>query len=102
MVLGSSGHRRQLGPTEEDMRRLVNHILPIALFLGIVASCATPPPASEPEALAEYRETNDPLEPTNRVFYASITSWIRSSYGRSPRAIERLFPARFGMACTTS
>lgn len=35
-----------------------------------VASCATKPPASEPEALAEYNQINDPLEPTNRVFYA--------------------------------
>ena len=52
------------------MRLLLNQLLPIASLLGILASCATPPPASEPEALAEYRETNDPLEPTNRVFYA--------------------------------
>jgi phospholipid-binding lipoprotein MlaA len=41
-------------------------IVPI-LVLG---ACATKPPASDPDALAEYRETNDPLEPTNRVFYA--------------------------------
>lgn len=34
-----------------------------------LAGCATPPPASDPDALAEFRETNDPLEPTNRVFY---------------------------------
>ncbi len=37
------------------------------LFLS---ACATPPPASDPDALADFRETNDPLEPTNRVFYA--------------------------------
>ena len=48
----------------------MNHILPIACSLGLLAGCAHPPPASQPEALAEYRETNDPLEPTNRVFYA--------------------------------
>ena len=34
-----------------------------------VASCATPPPANDPEAVADFRQTNDPLEPTNRVFY---------------------------------
>lgn len=34
-----------------------------------VAACASRPPASDPDALAEYRETNDPLEPTNRFFY---------------------------------
>ena len=39
------------------------------LMLGL-AGCATPPPASNPEALAYYRETNDPLEPFNRKMYA--------------------------------
>jgi len=43
-------------------------LLPWLLF--VLAGCATPPPASDPDALADYRQTNDPLEPTNRVFYA--------------------------------
>ncbi|MGE0223802.1 MAG: VacJ family lipoprotein [Acetobacteraceae bacterium] len=38
------------------------------LALG-ATGCATPPSADDPEALAEFRETNDPLEPANRVFY---------------------------------
>ncbi|MBS0562509.1 MAG: VacJ family lipoprotein [Proteobacteria bacterium] len=38
--------------------------------LLLLAGCATPPPASDPDALAEFKETNDPLEPTNRVLYA--------------------------------
>ena len=38
----------------------------IALALS---GCATPPPASDPEALADFRQTNDPLELANRVFY---------------------------------
>ncbi len=46
----------------------------VLLFAGLLAvvltGCATPPPADDPEALADYRQTNDPLEPTNRVFYA--------------------------------
>jgi phospholipid-binding lipoprotein MlaA len=36
----------------------------------LVAGCATPPPASDPDAVADFKATNDPLEPTNRVFYA--------------------------------
>lgn len=36
---------------------------------GVLAGCATPPPASQPEALAEYRATDDPLEPFNRAMY---------------------------------
>jgi phospholipid-binding lipoprotein MlaA len=38
-------------------------------FLGL-AACATKPPASDPDAVADYEQTNDPLEPTNRFFYS--------------------------------
>ena len=38
--------------------------------LVVLAACAKAPPASDPESLAEFRELNDPLEPTNRTFYA--------------------------------
>ena len=53
--------------------RAVNptHLLVItAMLLGILSGCATPPPASDPDAVAEFNETNDPLEPTNRAIYA--------------------------------
>lgn len=36
---------------------------------AVLAACADKPPASDPEAVADYEQTNDPLEPTNRVFY---------------------------------
>lgn len=39
------------------------------LFAGLVAGCADAPPASDPEAVAEYNRTNDPLEPWNRGVY---------------------------------
>lgn len=41
----------------------------IAAFgvLALATGCNLPPPASDPEARAEYFETNDPLEPLNRV-----------------------------------
>ncbi|HTW70998.1 MAG TPA: VacJ family lipoprotein [Acetobacteraceae bacterium] len=39
------------------------------VMLGLTG-CAKPPPASDPDALAYYRETNDPLEPFNRKMYA--------------------------------
>ncbi|MCW3477605.1 MlaA family lipoprotein [Limobrevibacterium gyesilva] len=41
----------------------------VLVMSAAVMGCATPPPASDPDALAEYKENNDPLEPTNRVFY---------------------------------
>jgi len=47
------------------------HLLVVtALLLSNLAGCATPPPASDPDAVADFRETNDPIEPTNRVMYA--------------------------------
>lgn len=36
----------------------------------VLAACAAKPPPDDPDALAEYNQINDPLEPTNRVFYA--------------------------------
>lgn len=41
----------------------------VALGLGLLAGCATPPPADDPEAVAEYQMLNDPLEPTNRAIF---------------------------------
>lgn len=38
------------------------------LLLGLMG-CASMPPASEPEARAEFLENNDPLEPLNRGVY---------------------------------
>jgi phospholipid-binding lipoprotein MlaA len=40
------------------------------LLLGPLLGCATPPPASDADAVADFKEANDPLEPTNRVLYA--------------------------------
>ena len=37
---------------------------------GLAAGCATAPPDSDPDAVAEYKQTNDPLEPTNRAIFA--------------------------------
>ncbi len=42
----------------------------LALVVFGLSGCATKPPASDPDAVADYEQTNDPLEPTNRVFYA--------------------------------
>jgi phospholipid-binding lipoprotein MlaA len=45
------------------------YVLAVALIAGNLAGCATPPPASDPDALADYQQTNDPFEPTNRFMY---------------------------------
>ncbi len=46
-----------------------SYIAAAVALAGSLAGCATPPPANDPEAVADFRQTNDPLEPTNRVFY---------------------------------
>jgi phospholipid-binding lipoprotein MlaA len=53
------------------MRVVLFHRLTLAALLmsGMLAGCATPPPADDPDAVADFKETNDPLEPMNRVFY---------------------------------
>jgi len=52
------------------MRAFPLPLLAAAALLCGLAGCATKPPASDPEALADYKQTNDPLEPTNRFFYS--------------------------------
>ena len=44
--------------------------LKIICLTLLLAGCATRPPASDPDALADYKAINDPFEPTNRFFYA--------------------------------
>lgn len=39
------------------------------LAAGLLAGCAKPPPVSDTAAYQSYEEQDDPLEPTNRVFY---------------------------------
>lgn len=42
--------------------------LPVVLA-GLLGGCASSPDPSDPDAVAEFNEINDPLEPTNRVIY---------------------------------
>jgi len=49
------------------------HVLIARLLLGLVmvsvAACAARPPVGDAEAVAEFKELNDPYEPANRFFY---------------------------------
>jgi phospholipid-binding lipoprotein MlaA len=57
-------------PTAVLLARFWRAFLFAGLLAVVLAGCATPPPANDPEAVADFQQTNDPLEPTNRVFYA--------------------------------
>lgn len=64
--------------------------------LALVAGCATPPPADDKEAMAEWEQVNDPLEPMNRAVFdfnvavddyalkpaAQAYRWAMPKYGR--------------------
>lgn len=49
-------------------RYLRFHYLALGALVAL-AGCATPPPADDADAMAEFKEADDPIEPTNRVFY---------------------------------
>jgi phospholipid-binding lipoprotein MlaA len=57
-------------PSAVLLARLWRVVLFAGLLAVVLTGCARPPPADDPDAVAESRQTNDPLEPTNRVFYA--------------------------------
>ena len=61
-------------PTAVPAAMLIARVWRVFLFAGllavVLAGCATPPPGNDAEAVAEFKQTNDPLEPANRVFYA--------------------------------
>ncbi len=44
-------------------------IIPALALTTALSGCATPPPKSDTADYQAYQQLNDPLEPTNRVFY---------------------------------
>lgn len=50
-------------------RSIATRLAASVFALALVAGCATPPPADDKEAMAEWEQVNDPLEPTNRAIF---------------------------------
>jgi phospholipid-binding lipoprotein MlaA len=55
--------------TTFNSRSLAARLTASLFALALVTGCATPPPADDPEAVAEFEQTNDPLEPMNRAIF---------------------------------
>ncbi|MBB3173143.1 phospholipid-binding lipoprotein MlaA [Endobacter medicaginis] len=64
--------------------------LSLAIAVSL-AGCATKP--TDPDALAEYNQTNDPLEPTNRTFYNVSTTLDRYTLKPVAKAYVWAVPA---------
>ncbi len=75
-------------PTAGSVRSLA---LAGLMVVGL-AGCATAPPADDPEAVAEFKELNDPIEPTNRVFYAINTALDDALLAPVARGYRAVFP----------
>ena len=67
-------------------------VITVILICGL-NGCATRPPASDKDALADYNETNDPLEPTNRAIYAFNNGLDTVIMRPAARAYQFLIPA---------
>ncbi len=77
--------------------------LALSLAIGL-AACAVEPPADDPEAVAEFKELDDPLEPTNRVFYVvydRFDTYVLEPLARTYRKVVP-DPVRTGLTNTLS
>lgn len=52
-----------------SLSAVISRLLVSGLAVLTLAACASKPPASDPDALRAYQETNDPLEPWNRAMH---------------------------------
>lgn len=64
----------------------------LALAALALGGCATPPPASHPEALEAFHQIDDPLEPTNRVLYRVSNAVASVSLTPAARAYRSVVP----------
>ena len=71
-------------------------LLALAALL-LVTACADRPPATDKEAVAEFEQNNDPLEPTNRFFYRvndGLDTYVLAPVARGYRAVVPGFVRR--------
>ncbi len=72
------------------MRAFSRCLIMLPALLFVLSACATPP--KDPDELADYRQTNDPLEPTNRVFYKINNALDEAILKPAAKAYEFVLP----------
>jgi phospholipid-binding lipoprotein MlaA len=63
---------------------MLRRLAATALIGLVLVGCASKPPANDAEAVAAYRENNDPIEPVNRVVFGvneGLEFWILRPLG---------------------
>ena len=70
-ILDNEGSCRvRLSRTSGRGRSVLRTFSVLFVSLSLVAGCATPPDPTDPEAVAEFKQVNDPAEPVNRAIFA--------------------------------
>lgn len=67
------------GVAKARLGTAVRRLAATLLIGAALAGCASRPPADDPEAVAAYRENNDPIEPFNRAVFGvneGLEFWI--------------------------
>jgi len=62
----------------------------VVTITALLAGCATPPPADDPESVAEFQQLNDPLEPTNRAIFSfneGVDTYVLRPVAKGYRAV---------------
>lgn len=67
-------------------------LLLAALSPVLLGACATRPPADDPEAIAEFKQNNDPIEPFNRGSFAVHNAIDRNVLQPVARGYRRVVP----------
>ena len=64
---------------KDGLRRSFAAVAPCVLLGAALSGCATAPPKTDTADYQAYQQLNDPLEPTNRVFYRvndKLDTWV--------------------------
>jgi len=80
-----------MNPTMRSKRSAV--LLLLAASLAGLGACATRPPADDPDAVAEFRQNNDPIEPFNRGSFAVHQAIDRNVLAPVARGYRKVVPA---------